>query len=308
MITLSLLIATYNRAARLIDTLESVVGQDAPAEQWECVVVNNNSTDDTAARFAAFAAAHPQFNLRMVEEHNQGLSYARNRGIRESTGVYIAIIDDDERIAPTFISAYITLFDTVPEAVAGGGPIVPVYPSGRPAWMSCFTERPIANTMYLGDRIREFPEGHIPGGGNMAIRRSAVKRYGVFDVSLGRVGASLTGGEESDLFERLRLAEAKYFYTPRAVMYHIIPEEKLTEEYFSRLSYNIGVSQLRRAVFYRRVLQTRAAECVKWAATAAIAAWFFVTLRWSKARYLILMRCGITRGLWSEARRGAQTV
>lgn len=308
MITLSLLIATYNRAARLIDTLESVVEQDAPAEQWECVVVNNNSTDDTAARFAAFAAAHPQFNLRMVEEHNQGLSYARNRGIRESTGVYIAIIDDDERIAPTFISAYITLFDTVPEAVAGGGPIVPVYPSGRPAWMSCFTERPIANTMYLGDRIREFPEGHIPGGGNMAIRRSAVKRYGVFDVSLGRVGTSLTGGEESDLFERLRLAEAKYFYTPRAVMYHIIPEEKLTEEYFSRLSYNIGVSQLRRAVFYRRVLQTRAAECVKWGATAAIAAWFFVTLRWSKARYLILMRCGITRGLWSEARRGAQTV
>ena len=218
MITLSLLIATYNRAARLIDTLESVVGQDAPAEQWECVVVNNNSTDDTAVRFTAFAAAHPQFNLRMVEEHNQGLSYARNRGIRESTGVYIAIIDDDERIAPTFISAYITLFDTVPEAVAGGGPIVPVYPSGRPAWMSCFTERPIANTMYLGDRIREFPEGHIPGGGNMAIRRSAVKRYGVFDVSLGRVGTSLTGGEESDLFERLRLAEAKYFYTPRAVM------------------------------------------------------------------------------------------
>lgn len=308
MITLSLLIATYNRAARLIDTLESVVEQDAPAEQWECVVVNNNSTDDTDARFAAFAAAHPQFNLRMVEEHNQGLSYARNRGIRESAGVYIAIIDDDERIAPTFISAYITLFDTVPEAVAGGGPIVPVYPSGRPAWMSCFTERPIANTMYLGDRIREFPEGHIPGGGNMAIRRSAVKRYGVFDVSLGRVGTSLTGGEESDLFERLRLAEAKYFYTPRAVMYHIIPEEKLTEEYFSRLSYNIGVSQLRRAVFYRRVLQTRAAECVKWAATAAIAAWFFVTLRWSKARYLILMRCCITRGLWSEARRGAQTV
>lgn len=92
MITLSLLIATYNRAARLIDTLESVVEQDAPAEQWECVVVNNNSTDDTAARFTAFAAAHPQFNLRMVEEHNQGLSYARNRGIRESTGVYIAIM------------------------------------------------------------------------------------------------------------------------------------------------------------------------------------------------------------------------
>lgn len=304
MIKLSLLIATYNRADRLIETLESVVAQDAPAELWECVVVNNNSTDCTAERFAAFAAAHPQYNLRMVEEHNQGLSYARNRGIRESTGEYMAIIDDDERIVPEFISAYISLFDTVPEAVAGGGPIVPVYPAGRPAWMSCFTERPIANTMYLGDRVREFPEGHIPGGGNMAIRRSAVKRYGVFDISLGRVGTSLTGGEESDLFERLRLAEAKYYYTPKAVMYHIIPAEKLSREYFSRLSYNIGVSQLRRAMFYRRVGRVRVAECGKWVVTAAIAAWFFVTLRWSRADYLILMRCRITRGLWSDVRRG----
>lgn len=304
MIKLSLLIATYNRADRLIETLESVVAQDAPAELWECVVVNNNSTDCTAERFAAFAAAHPQYNLRMVEEHNQGLSYARNRGIRESTGEYMAIIDDDERIVPEFISAYISLFDTVPEAVAGGGPIVPVYPAGRPAWMSCFTERPIANTMYLGDRVREFPEGHIPGGGNMAIRRSAVKRYGVFDISLGRVGTSLTGGEESDLFERLRLAEAKYYYTPKAVMYHIIPAEKLSRGYFSRLSYNIGVSQLRRAMFYRRVRRVRVAECGKWVVTAAIAAWFFVTLRWSRADYLILMRCRITRGLWSDVRRG----
>lgn len=304
MIKLSLLIATYNRADRLIETLESVVAQDAPAELWECVVVNNNSTDCTAERFAAFAAAHPQYNLRMVEEHNQGLSYARNRGIRESIGEYMAIIDDDERIVPEFISAYISLFDTVPEAVAGGGPIVPVYPAGRPAWMSCFTERPIANTMYLGDRVREFPEGHIPGGGNMAIRRSAVKRYGVFDISLGRVGTSLTGGEESDLFERLRLAEAKYYYTPKAVMYHIIPAEKLSRGYFSRLSYNIGVSQLRRAMFYRRVGRVRVAECGKWVVTAAIAAWFFVTLRWSRADYLILMRCRITRGLWSDVRRG----
>ena len=304
MIKLSLLIATYNRADRLIETLESVVAQDAPAELWECVVVNNNSTDCTAERFAAFAAAHPQYNLRMVEEHNQGLSYARNRGIRESTGEYIAIIDDDERIVPEFVSAYISLFDTVPEEVAGGGPIVPVYPAGRPAWMSCFTERPIANTMYLGDRVREFPEGHIPGGGNMAIRRSAVKRYGVFDISLGRVGTSLTGGEESDLFERLRLAEARYYYTPKAVMYHIIPAEKLSRGYFSRLSYNIGVSQLRRAMFYRRVGRVRVAECGKWVVTAAIAAWFFVTLRWSRADYLILMRCRITRGLWSDVRRG----
>ena len=300
MLRLSLVIATYNRAESLLVALQSVIEQDAPRSEWECVVVNNNSTDATEERFAEFAAQHPQVNMHMVTELNQGLSYARNRGIRESVGEYIAIIDDDERIAPGFISAYISLFDSTPDAVAAGGPIIAEYPQGRPVWMSYFTERPIANQMYLGDKVREYPEGYIPGGGNMALRRSAIRRYGVFDTSLGRVGNSLVGGEESDLFERLQIAQAKYYYTPDAVMYHIIPPEKLTVDYFTRLSYNVGVSQLRRARFYRRVWRTRLKECGKWVVTILLALWCLVTFQWSKANHLLMMRYHITRGLFSK--------
>ena len=133
MIRLSLIIATYNRAAELVAALESVVRQTAPADAWECVVVNNNSQDDTAARFAAFAARFPELNLRLVTETRQGLSYARNRGIAETAGEYIAVIDDDERINPGFIAAYIDFFDRHPEAVSAGGRIIPEYPGGRPA-------------------------------------------------------------------------------------------------------------------------------------------------------------------------------
>lgn len=300
MLRLSLIIATYNRSALLIRALESLVGQTAPNQEWECVVVNNNSSDDTPERFAEFKAAHPELNLKMVEERNQGLSYARNRGFRESEGEYIAIIDDDERVAPTFIAAYISLFDSIPNAVAAGGPIIAEYPTGRPSWMSHFTERMIANTMFWGDRVREFPRGRIPGGGNMALRRSAIKRYGVFDTSLGRVGKSLLGGEESDLFERLDIAEAKYYYAPEAVMYHIIPPEKLTMDYFSRLSRHVGISQLRRAKFYRRTWRLRIAEVGKWVATLALMIWYTVTMRWGKSIALGVMRYNITRGIWSE--------
>ena len=107
MIRLSLVIATYNRAASLLDTLKSVVRQNAPVEQWECVVVNNNSSDNTAVCFAEFVREYPDYNIRMVNEPSQGLSYARNRGIREGVGEYIAIIDDDEHIAEDFIASYI---------------------------------------------------------------------------------------------------------------------------------------------------------------------------------------------------------
>ena len=300
MLRLSLIVATYNRAESLITALQSVVEQTAPKVEWECVVVNNNSTDDTAARFKTFAEAHPDVQLRMVDEQRQGLSYARNRGIGESEGEYIAIIDDDERIAPDFIASYIALFDSKSDAMAAGGPIVAEYPSGKPRWMSSFTERPIANTMYFGDKVTLFPAGRIPGGGNMAIRRSAIRRYGVFDTSLGYVGEKLIGGEECDLFERLQIAEAKYYYVPGAVMYHIIPKEKLTQEYLSRLSYNVGVSKLRRARYYHRIGREKAVECMKWVATILLMMWYGITLQWRKAKYLFIMRRQITRGLWSN--------
>ena len=111
---LSLIVATYNRAEQLLTTLRSVAAQTAPAAEWECVVVDNNSTDDTAARFEEFRTAHPELPLRRVSETRQGLSWARNRGIAETTGDIVAIIDDDERIVPEFIAAYIAFFDAHP--------------------------------------------------------------------------------------------------------------------------------------------------------------------------------------------------
>ena len=136
MIRISLVIPTHNRAAQLVAALESVVRQDLPRDEWECVVVSNNSTDDTEARFAAFAAAHPGCGLRLVAEEGPGVSYARNRGLREAQAPLVAFIDDDERVNEGFLRAYLEFFETRPGAVVAGGRIVAEYPAGRPAWMS----------------------------------------------------------------------------------------------------------------------------------------------------------------------------
>ena len=110
MIRISLVIPTHNRAAQLVAALESVVRQDLPRDEWECVVVSNNSTDDTEARFAAFAAAHPGCGLRLVAEEGPGVSYARNRGLREAQAPLVAFIDDDERVNEGFLRAYLEFF------------------------------------------------------------------------------------------------------------------------------------------------------------------------------------------------------
>ena len=197
MIRLSLIIPTHNRSERLIAALESVIRQDLPAADWECVVVSNNSTDDTVARFGDFAARYPGLNLRLVTEDGPGVSYARNRGIAETSAPLLVFIDDDERINPGFLRAYADFFDAHPDAVVAGGRIIAEYVTGRPVWLSKYTEMPIANPMDFGDAVRPFPAGRVPGGGNMAFRRSAALRYGGFDPSLGRVGRMLIGGAEN---------------------------------------------------------------------------------------------------------------
>lgn len=294
MFRLSLIIPTHNRAARLVAALESVVGQDLPAAEWECLVVDNNSTDDTVVRFDAFAAAHPTHSLRRIFEPSPGVSYARNRGLREARAPIAVFIDDDERIVPGFLAAYLRFFDTHPDAVVAGGRIVAEYPEGRPAWMSRWTEMPIANPMDFGSDVRPFPAGRVPGGGNMAFRCAGIASYGGFDPSLGRVNGELIGGEENDYFERLLRGGETIWYVPGAVMYHIIPPEKLTETYFRRLCYQVGVSQRLRARIHRRRLKAAVAELFKWGATLLLCP----TLTPRRAVWLLRMRLGISRGLY----------
>lgn len=296
MIRLSLIIPTHNRSERLIAALESVIRQDLPAADWECVVVSNNSTDDTVARFGDFAARYPGLNLRLVTEDGPGVSYARNRGIAETSAPLLVFIDDDERINPGFLRAYADFFDAHPDAVVAGGRIIAEYVTGRPTWLSKYTEMPIANPMDFGDAVRPFPAGRVPGGGNMAFRRSAALRYGGFDPSLGRVGRMLIGGEENDFFERLMRGGETCWYVPGAVMWHIIPPEKLTESYFRRLCYNVGVSQRLRAGMYRRYPKTLLFESLKWGATLLLS----LTMPPRKSLWLIRMRYEISRGLLSD--------
>ena len=296
MIRLSLVIATYNRAEQLMITLDTVAAQQCSCGEWECVVVDNNSSDNTRERIERFTAEHPELNLRYIFEQKQGLSHARNAGIAASVGDIIAFIDDDERIVEEFVEAYITLFDSYPDAMAAGGKIIADYPTGRPRWMSHYPELPIANPMDFGEEVKPFPKSRIPGGGNMAMRRRVFETIGVFDTSLGRTGKKLIGGEESDLFERMAKFSMKCYYVPRAVMYHIIPEEKLTAEYFERLTYNIGISQHVRATLHGRRMSLYLSEIAKWFATLLLC----LVHRPAQSHYLLKLRYNISRGVFQR--------
>lgn len=297
---LSVIVATYNRGEQLLRTLRSLTAQSLDKELWEAVVVNNNSTDDTEELFSRFLADTPEAsNIRMVFEESQGLSHARNKGIAESHGEYIAIIDDDQLVTKDFAKDYFEFFEGHPDAVAAGGKITPLYDFETPRWLSHFTEKPIAGTFDMGEHIRLFKGSKYPFGGNMALRRTTIDKYGGFDPSLGRTGTQLLAGEEKDLFRRIREGGGKIYWVPGPEVFHIIPQERLTREYFTRLTRMIGVTERIRTKgeSFWSYLKRIASEIVKWGGTMVYGLVYLLTSHPSRAGYLFLMRWNITRGL-----------
>ncbi|MCC8018301.1 MAG: glycosyltransferase [Rikenellaceae bacterium] len=304
-VRLSIVVATYNRPGTLVRTLESLTAQSLPAHLWEAVIVDNNSTDNTGEVFGRFTASRPGTeNIRMVFEAEQGLSHARNRGITECRGDIIAIIDDDELVNEDFAAGYLEFFDGHPDAAAAGGKITPLYEAGRPEWMSRYTKVPVAGTLDLSPRVRQFPRGRNPFGGNMAFRRETLNRAGLFDPAYGRSGKALLAGEEKELFERIRRIGGKVYWVPGPEIFHIIGPERLTREYFERLNYMGGVSERTRTLAKSRgkYIVRLFSEGIKWGASLLIAAGYCLTGKAAKAKYLLIMRRCITVGLLKGAK------
>lgn len=295
---LSVIICTYNRERYLYNVLRSIAA--GGYNDYEIVLVNNNSTDGTETECRRFQEDYPQVAFRYCVEEQQGLSYARNRGIQESRGDILVYVDDDALVNPEYLQTYATFFERHPEAVAAGGPILPQYDGcEEPDWMSHYTRQLVTGKLDLGSREREFPGGAFPGGGNAAYRKAVFDEVGLFNVELGRKGNSLIGAEEKDLFDKMTSRGMKFYYLPTAILYHLIPPKKLTKEYFERLTYGIGVSeryrtkQIGRGKYVGRLWK----EAVKWGGTLALWMGFALKGQPVKGNKLVAFRANVTRGL-----------
>ena len=298
---LSVIICTYNREKYLYNVLKSIAENDFPTNQYEIVLVNNNSTDRTEEECRRFVESFPEVRFRYFLEPQQGLSYARNRAVIESEGDVLVFVDDDALINNSYLQTYADFFDRHPEIEAAGGPIIPRYETSEPAWMSHYTKALITGYKYLGERIREFPKGDYPGGGNAAYRASVFKVVGLFNVELGRRGDSLIGAEEKDIFDKMTSRKMSFYYLPTAILYHIIPEKKLSEDYFNRLTCSIGKSERLRTLrigkgkYLKRIIM----EFVKWGGTIVLYVHFLLLGQPQKGKKLVRFRRNVTRGLLS---------
>jgi glycosyltransferase involved in cell wall biosynthesis len=241
----SVVIATYNRADDLAETLTSL-GDLTTDHAWELIVVDNNSTDETPRVVAGAAGTFP-VPLRYLLEREQGRSAALNAGIRVAEGEIIVVTDDDVRVQPEWLDRAAAALEQL-NADYVGGKVLPIWKGQRPAWIPDRGGRHWAVIALLDYGPEAFELGdRAPLGVNMAFRRQAFVRAGLFDNKIGRKAGTLLGQEVREWGQRARLAGLRGFYAPDMVIRHVIPSDRLKKAYFRRWFYWHGVS---RAILY----------------------------------------------------------
>ncbi|MEN9917931.1 MAG: hypothetical protein RL662_367 [Bacteroidota bacterium] len=295
----SFITSTYNRDNYIGETLKSVCEQDFAVDDYEIIVVDNNSTDNTAVICAEYKAKYPTRQFNYYKETQQGVSFAHNKGLREAKGEFIVFVDDDETINKDHLSRIDIYLKKYPQIDLFATGVIPVYETGQPKWMSHFTQRLIGGYFNEGKRVKRLKRSNYPGTGHTIIRRSLYDKYGFYKTDLGRVGKSLMGAEDKELFNRLSENNVACYYLPDIAVYHHIPESKTTDDFFERVTYSIGKSECQRTkntsegAYRKRLFQ----EAIKWTASIVLCIGYTLACTPSKGIRLLQFRRNVTKGL-----------
>lgn len=250
MCTLSVVICTHNRATYLSNCLSGLGRQESVAHDWEILVVDNASTDETVKVYQAFASRNCG-KARYVYEPRLGLSVARNRGVRESEGAIVAFLDDDGEPAPHWVSSIMDSMSREPSAGGVGGPVLGRWGVPRPPWLPPEIAYSLEfRDTILGSSARALTVDEVLPGGNSAFRRRVLDEVGAYDESLGRVGRRMLGFEDFDLVWRLHSVGITLLYNPDMAIQHPACREALTKrslyERALLTGYSRAVAEIRR--------------------------------------------------------------
>lgn len=230
-VDLTVVVITFNRAPMLADTLASLVElettlPDGTPFTYEIVVVDNASTDHTQEVIHGYASEGQRgsaIQVRAFYEAEPGVAPARNRGMAEAVGDWIAFHDDDQKADPKWLAMILGLAKRRNLKVAGGAVRLEL-PEGNTRVLSKQCRG------LLGERVgwveeQPYTRKRIPGTNNFLVHRSVIEEVGVFDTTLK------VGGSDADLYRRIRNAGYEAWFTPDAIVYHVIPEKRMGDDY-----------------------------------------------------------------------------
>lgn len=241
---ISAIICTHNRADLVTKSIRSLFKQVLQVDQFEVIVVDNASVDNTGGVIAKLAEeAPPSLRYICVNESRLGISHARNAGVQQARGRYIAFLDDGGIAVPNWLQSFIDIFSRSENIGAVGGPIHPIWMKPRPCWLSEYLES-YYSVLDLGLQARPYRPylNEWLGGGNLALLRRFMMGDKAFSTRLGRSGSSLLSNEETFLLQGIIAQGFQVWYQPAAGIDHHVHADRLNRFWLLRRCFWQGVS------------------------------------------------------------------
>jgi glycosyltransferase involved in cell wall biosynthesis len=220
--------------------LEHLLTQDAGDLQTEIIVVDNNSTDNTA-EVVQKLISQTDVEASYRFESAQGISYARNTGWRCARGEIIAFTDDDVEVAPDWTTRIAAAFEQHPAVDCVGGKVLPSWPTPPPKWLTREHWAPLAILDY-GDTplLLDHDDPRCLIGANLAVRRSVLAKAGGFSPAVQRVKDGIGSIEDHEFLIRVWNAGGRALYMPDIVVVAPVDQPRLTKSYHRRWHYGHG--------------------------------------------------------------------
>jgi glucosyl-dolichyl phosphate glucuronosyltransferase len=240
--TLDVVLPTYNRAALLAVTLDSLLAANHPKELTITVfVVDNNSKDNTREVVRTYQAKQA-LTIEYVFQPVQGRSAALNAGIQAGTAELVGMLDDDEQVAVNWFDVLASKFENSNLDFIGG-PYLPEWATEKPEWIGKEFGGVVGWVESGNDEQQYGPafNGMLMGG-NAVVKRSALERVGPYNTSLGRTDKGLLSCEDEDMFHRLLANGFRGMYVPDLVIYHHVPGVRMTRGYHRQWCWGRGTS------------------------------------------------------------------
>jgi glucosyl-dolichyl phosphate glucuronosyltransferase len=239
---LTIAVPTHNRARLLAGTLASIAALKFPEGIIpECLIVDNNSPDDTRDSVEVFARNAP-IAVRYVIEPQLGSSYARNRAIAEARGEYIFFIDDDALAESDWAIELLAEMERR-HLDAACGLVLPNWERPPPRWLGSSLYVRLAVHDEAAIAATSPPQrDHIHNyySANVGFRRETFELFGNFREDLGVVGNNPISGEDTELFARIATCGGAIGFASRARVHHVIGRERMTRRYLRRKAYAFG--------------------------------------------------------------------
>jgi glucosyl-dolichyl phosphate glucuronosyltransferase len=228
---ITVILCTYNRCESLRTALDSVALSVMPASvDWEVLVVDNNSNDQTSVVVQAFSSKYPG-RFRFLFEPKPGKSHALNSGIQATRASIVAFMDDDVVVEPTWLQNLTSGLND-PGWAGAGGRILPQWTGPPPPWLPVKERYGLAPLAMFDLGTEPGQLNEAPFGTNMAFQRNVFERYGGFRTDLGPRPGSEIRNEDTEFGQRLLDAGERFRYEPSAVVYHEVSEKRLRKQYF----------------------------------------------------------------------------